>query len=695
LAEKFFKILLLSFLFIFINGQTATSSPTNLPTAYRGEPDCPCLDLHDLPQPSTSYGRNAIEQLWNATGYRTDENCVYIPTHRVNPAITEDESVEICYPFDYGLGECRQWDLDLAPYCNKNESLFCDQSWCYVNDNNCGVAHEKSQYINTATTDIYYSYSTCGSTDYFNSGNGIANTLSGRTLKVAYLKNTGGWKGTYWDEERNIWTGPTKILIDEISNEAGFEMEVTPISTYAMAAQPRSNFTACVQDISYGRLDFCIAMFSETPTRISMAPITPQIAPNLVYLYVAENKANASISVWKPFSIELWLSAALAICAVAFLMQSYETRLPANKTKHVRKHTREFGDNLYSSFQSVFGASITWDTPRTIEARVLAFGFGFFILVLVNLYAAELTANLIVTAESNDLNIYDFEANADLKLCTIRVWKSLVLSQTDLREEQIVESLGRDQVGENYESGLCDGVAIDYETYQNWQARGMYCDFIQSGNEPILTLSWSMYATNEVHRVLSYYLTAYKVDGRWSEITTSYFKPPICGETSDEEEEEMILQVRLRDSLQVFTIVLVFTVLSLFIHGYKKCCPKQAHAMFTEKELAEKERRNSLLQEMGSKKDNPEDIYTLQNEEIFKLKKMLLEKEIKESMEGEAEQGGASTEGVFKRKPESGFEETLKMIMDQEVQRRVDKRKAQMRQKSPKGGAVELYKVAG
>ena len=92
----------------------------------------------------------------------------------------------------------------------------------------------------------------------------------------------------------------------------------------------------------------------------------------------------------------------------------------------------------------------------------------------------------------------------------------------------------------------------------------------------------------------------YKVDGRWREITTSYFKPPICGETSNEEEEEMILQVKLRDSLQVFTIVLVFAVLSLFIHGYKKCCPNQAHAMFTEKERAEKERRNSLLQEMGS-----------------------------------------------------------------------------------------------
>jgi len=693
LAEKLLNKMHLFLLFVIINGQT-TYQPSNSPTASKGEPDCPCLDLEDLPEASLG-GRYALEQLWNATGYRTDENCVYIPTHRIDSMISEENSREVCYPINYGFGECREWDLNMDPYCNINGELFCEQSWCYVNDNECGVAHEKSVYINTATTDIYYSYATCGSTDYFHSGTRIKNTLKGRTLKVAYLKNTGGWKGTYWDEERNIWTGPTTILIRDISNEAEFKMEETPISSYAMTAQPRSNFSACVQDISYGRLDFCVAMFSETPSRISMAPITPQIAPNLVYLYVSENKANASISVWKPFSNELWISAALAICAVAFLMQSYETRLPANKTKAVRKHTREFGDNLYSSFQSVFGASVTWEPPRTIEARVLAFGFGFFILVLVNLYAAELTANLIVTAEATDLNIYDFEANSDLKLCTIRIWKNLILSQTDLVEDQIVESLGRDETGENYDNGLCDGVAIDYETYQNWQARGKHCDFIQSGNEPILTLSWAMYATNEVHRVLSYYLTNYKVDGRWREITTSYFKPPICGETSDDGEEELILQVKLRDSLQVFTIVLVFAVISLIIHGYKKCCPNQSHAMFTEKERGEKARRNSLLQEMGSKKDNPEDIYTLQNEEIFKLKKMLLEKEIKESMEGEGIEGGDSFEDVFKRKPDSGFEEALKMIMNQEIQRRVEKRKAKMRQKSSKGGAVELYKVAG
>ena len=56
---------------------------------------------------------------------------------------------------------------------------------------------------------------------------------------------------------------------------------------------------------------------------------------------------------------------------------------------------------------------------------------------------------------------------------------------------------------------------------------------------------------------------------------------------------------------------------------------------------------------------------------------MLLEKEIKESMEDalipQDSAGGASTEGAFKRKPDSGFEEALRMIMDQEVQRRVDK----------------------
>lgn len=636
-------------------------------TADGAEPDCPCLSFEDA---FAALGAEVGQ--WEYLGYEDyDESCVYMPSHQLDPSIPQAETEMLCYPLDYGFGRCDTWDFGLKPACHDHQSLWCDQPWCYVSDLNCGVAHAKSSFINTKMVDVYYSYATCGAQDFYTTGEGISNNLIGMNLKVAFLHNTGGWKGVFWDDDIGTWTGPTKFLVDRISGDAGFTMTEKPISSYAMEAQPSSNFSACIEDIGFGRLNLCIALCSETPTRISTAPMTPQIAPNLVYLYVKNVELENEISVWSPFSNELWFTASMAVIFVAFLMQTYETRLPYKKTKALKQHTREWGNKVYDAFLYVFGSSVSWN-PRTLEARVLAFGFGFFILVLVNLYAAQLTANLIIENEGTLNTIYDFETNRDLKICTIRVLKSLLLAQTDLDDEQVVTSLGRNDAGQGLEDGLCDGVAIDFETYENWQANGMYCDLVQTGDSPLLTLSYAMYTTPDIHRVFSWYITHYKTTGLWNEIVDAFYRAPVC-DAIKSDSDPLDMQVKLRHSNQVFGVLIIFLCLSILIHAYKKCCPDNSNMCLNEDELKRKQRKKEELEELGADYDDP---YNLSQLEILNLKNILSKQDsdklqTKKPVEGEEEEmGGDSFE--FKRRVDLGFEENLKKLIELEVKRRVE-----------------------
>jgi len=84
---------------------------------------------------------------------------------------------EYLYDAAYGKASCLAHDSDKPPVCatsagavNANRPDWCAKSWCYVDPNNCAATISKAQSLFLAgSTNIYYSYQTCGASNSFTS----------------------------------------------------------------------------------------------------------------------------------------------------------------------------------------------------------------------------------------------------------------------------------------------------------------------------------------------------------------------------------------------------------------------------------------------------------------------------------------------------------------------------------------------
>lgn len=94
----------------------------------------------------------------------------------------------ITYPGDTG-SSCAAWDNASHPDCSANSSSkpdWCGKQWCYVDPCSCGmdVPPKIATYTDGAMFQgrkLYYSYSTCGATDSWTSGNNAAACVNQKT----------------------------------------------------------------------------------------------------------------------------------------------------------------------------------------------------------------------------------------------------------------------------------------------------------------------------------------------------------------------------------------------------------------------------------------------------------------------------------------------------------------------------------
>ena len=91
---------------------------------------------------------------------------------------------------------------------------------------NCQVTFE----VSTSYPGLGWSYTTCGYRDLYSKEN-ITQSLRSKTLRVAFLGNTGGWKGNYCQDAagqlcvKQRGSGPVQRFFDLLAGTAGFEIE--------------------------------------------------------------------------------------------------------------------------------------------------------------------------------------------------------------------------------------------------------------------------------------------------------------------------------------------------------------------------------------------------------------------------------------------------------------------------------------
>lgn len=164
-----------------------------------GDLACPCLDV--IPQLSdvtvnTQSNQQSASRLSGA-GRVAVTDCLMVE----NIDRLQRPNEKYCYPTDYGLARCNQWDAEVLPFCGvysgegvpdpadlpekckgklmsgdtpECQELFkpdpvalpwCSQSWCYVDPQDCNLTASESYYF--PSLDLWYSYDTCSSRNYF------------------------------------------------------------------------------------------------------------------------------------------------------------------------------------------------------------------------------------------------------------------------------------------------------------------------------------------------------------------------------------------------------------------------------------------------------------------------------------------------------------------------------------------------
>jgi len=364
-----------------------------------------------------------------------------------------------CHRLNYGSKFCRKWDWNTTNCKVDADSTgveqYCFESWCYVDKNKCTELSDErvhvSDYFPTAR-ELYYSYTTCNSTesswlksdqDYENS-----NVLGGEALLAAVPM------GALWpyifklDDSGNVlphdkyynqstpYEGSNIDYVKDLESLSRGDLHVnfTHTSRGSMK-QHASSFTAAVQDVGNGLVDFAVGNFWVTSERLQITTFTIPFAMEQIVLVVPKPGKpclkDAASKVFEPFSHGMWLLI-IAVIFIAALLGVWITdrdklmrarygksysRLESGEVKRNRGvFLRLLLDAVLEKGIFLCSAGIEQDSAASLPHKLLLVGFGFFILIVVSAYVADLAAYL-ATAKTNSVTTIEEAINQDYSIC--------------------------------------------------------------------------------------------------------------------------------------------------------------------------------------------------------------------------------------------------------------------------------------
>ena len=360
-----------------------------------------------------------------------------------------------CLPHDLGIPRCQD---PACPNCEEeDERRWCHRQWCWIDPNDCALAHNWAQSV--VGTPRFYSYATCRSIDAFNNVPRLS-SVSGRTYKVGFNHNTGGWVGAFSEKQRNfegpleIWSGPVLNFVQQAAAIGNFSIELTPPPDFLLNRSLEffggSRFSYCVFATSLGFLDFCIAQYTITEARGATADwLVLGNQPMRIVVPVEGKSTAASLGkaielTFRPFERTAWLFIVFfAIPFLGALMVLHEYGAPESSFpvhNHVVSRAELLADedeedveaikrripiyqhavrSVYYSFLSVF-RGIYETRVITAGARLHLLGISFFIMTTIAVYTANLTAILTQEALVSPIRSLNDIVDQDLRICSIR-----------------------------------------------------------------------------------------------------------------------------------------------------------------------------------------------------------------------------------------------------------------------------------
>ena len=392
---------------------------------------------------------NPLQMGWKADDYRRDlQESNYLPNGDPScPCLTRgqvgaedvgdlsfedqvrlgsDASLE-----DYGFG-CELHDLNTT-LCQVEQHEWCNRAWCWVDPDNCRLLNNRAP--KRPRLSQFYSYATCREADYFTKETRI-NELNGQTLRVAFLSNSGGWKGAYHRNRSDFagpledWHGPMVEFVKDAAKIGKFRMELVPAPDYL---RDRANafwndtgrFDFCVYAAALGIVDICIAQLTVTARRalavdwhvmeeapfhlLAQVPIPTEV----VDYQSLQVKIGESFSIiLEPFTTSTWYFLVLVVIPLMSVLiivheygrpgsdfKVYETQVrqePDGSTTEERVVIPMYRHAISSIYDGILGF-FQWSYSRpisTIGAMIHLLGLSFMMLAVVAVYVANLAAIL-------------------------------------------------------------------------------------------------------------------------------------------------------------------------------------------------------------------------------------------------------------------------------------------------------------
>ena len=261
---------------------------------------------------------------------------------------------------------------------------------------------------------------------------------------------------------------------------------------------PTSTYTATIQDIADGVIDMAVGSFWVTPQRLRMASFSLPFASDKYSLVIPKPSNDSSLAeearkVLAPFSFGLW-GLLLGVIAVTALLSVWFTDPHANQIRPPNTSRRNNSTNsgrvtmqqlqstqrgkrrLFKYYgrmafdqcleKGIFfcSAGVEQDERSSLPTKMLLFGFGFFILIAVSAYVANLAAFLTMSRQAETVKTIDGAIAAGYRICAHPAL-SEEYQQAYPEADFYFHEDGREFLGvlDDYVAGKCKVLAIGYE----------------------------------------------------------------------------------------------------------------------------------------------------------------------------------------------------------------------------------------
>eukprot|EP00281_Chroomonas_sp_CCMP1168_P003090 CAMPEP_0206255184 /NCGR_PEP_ID=MMETSP0047_2-20121206/24106_1 /ASSEMBLY_ACC=CAM_ASM_000192 /TAXON_ID=195065 /ORGANISM="Chroomonas mesostigmatica_cf, Strain CCMP1168" /LENGTH=788 /DNA_ID=CAMNT_0053681555 /DNA_START=61 /DNA_END=2427 /DNA_ORIENTATION=- len=348
----------------------------------------------------------------------------------------------------YGQEGCKAYDQGAPQYgCNgPSPPSFCPRSWCYIDPATCVMDEAACAaaggvvggYVSPSCRDrsmalsptiqnfsIYYSYTTCGNLNTF-APERFTDHLRGRNLIVA-IDEVVPW--THLGEldpafpEWMGWEGAIISTINSIANSFDPKLNVIIKNGWATnrsRALFSSSYTACVHDVAVGEFDLCLADFWVTTERMALNQFVTPFGTDLFYLIARkeappETFAEQMVKPFQPFSLELWVLVIGFLLFAAFVMVMTDSH---NLDDYANERLgAKLAKSLYFSF-SGYVAGGSQNAAASVPGRLATIGFGWFVLITLASYTANLATILVKRSSVNGgINSIQDALDQNLKIC--------------------------------------------------------------------------------------------------------------------------------------------------------------------------------------------------------------------------------------------------------------------------------------